>query len=120
MRRAPCATTASTSLPIATKLGIEPPIIKIQVKTHEANIGADAVKAFYAMVHERDVGIFIATSAFTSTAREFARSKANLKLMTGVELIELIQKYYDNLALKYRQQIPLRRILVPDTDLVPA
>ena len=41
------------------ELGIEPPILKIQVKAHEASIGADAVKAFYAMVEERDVGIFI-------------------------------------------------------------
>ncbi len=75
------------------ELGIEPPIIKIQVKAHEANIGADPVKAFYAMVHERDAGIFITTGNYTSSAREFARTRGNLKLVTGVELIELIQKY---------------------------
>jgi restriction system protein len=98
------------------ELGIEPPIIKIQVKAHEANIGSDAVKAFYAMVHDRDVGIFITTSNYTIGARDFARSKANLKLVTGVELVGLIQKYYDNMALKYRQQIPLRRVLVPDAE----
>ena len=69
------------------------------------------------MVHERDVGIFITTGNYTSSAREFARTKGNLKLVTGVELIELIQKYYDKLALKYRQQIPLRRVLVPDREL---
>lgn len=102
------------------ELGIEPPIIKIQVKTNEANIGAETVKAFYAMVQERDVGIFITTGGFTASAREFSRTKGNLKLVTGIELIDLIQKYYDNLALKYRQQIPLRRVLVPDTDLVIA
>jgi restriction system protein len=78
------------------------------------------VKAFYAMVHERDVGIFITTAGYTLPAREFARSKGNLKLVGGVEFIELIQKYYDNLALKYRQQIPLRRVLVPDTELESA
>ncbi len=102
------------------ELGIEPPIIKIQVKTNEANIGAEIVKAFYAMVHERDVGIFITTGGFTAPAREFARTKGNLKLVTGVELIDLIQRFYDNLALKYRQQIPLRRVLVPDTELAMA
>jgi restriction system protein len=99
------------------ELGIEPPIVKIQVKTNDANISAETVKAFYAMVHERDVGIFITTGGFTGPARDFARSKGNLKLMNGVELIDLIQKFYDNLALKYRQQIPLRRVLVPDTEL---
>lgn len=66
------------------ELGIEPPILKNTGEGAQTNMGADAVKAFYAMVHERDVGIFIATSAFTAAAREFARSKANLKLMTEV------------------------------------
>ena len=32
------------------ELGIEPPILKIQVKAHDGNIGADPVKAFYAMI----------------------------------------------------------------------
>lgn len=96
------------------ELGIEPPILKIQVKAHEANIGADAVKAFYAMVQERDVGIFVSTGGYSASAIDFARTRGNLKLVTGVELIELIQKYYDGMAPIHRQQIPLRRVLVPD------
>ena len=31
-----------------------------------------------------------------------------------IGFVELIQKYYDRLDLKFRQQIPLRRVLVPD------
>lgn len=96
------------------ELGIEPPIVKIQVKAHEANIGADSVKAFYAMVHDRDVGIFITTGDYTSSATEFARSKSNLKLIDGVGFVDLIQKYYEALDVRFRQQIPLRRVLVPD------
>lgn len=99
------------------ELGIEPPILKIQVKSTGSNISADSVKAFYAMVQERDVGIFVSIGNFTAPAREFARTKGNLKLMTGVELIGLIMKYYDALDLGYRQQIPLRRVLVPDVML---
>lgn len=96
------------------ELGIEPPILKIQVKTNEANIGADAVKAFYAMVEDRDVGLFITTGGFSSSAVDFARTKGNLRLINGVELIGLIQKHYDGLSQPYRQQIPLRRLLAPD------
>jgi restriction system protein len=96
------------------ELGIEPPILKIQVKAHEANIGADLVKAFYAMIHERDVGIFITTGGFTAASKNFAGSKGNLKLVDGSEFVSLIEKYYDGLDLKYRKQIPLRRMLVPD------
>ena len=96
------------------ELGIEPPILKIQVKAHEANVGSDLVKAFYAMIHERDVGIFITTGGFTVAAQDFARTKGNLKLVDGVEFVGLIEKYYDGLDLKFRKQIPLRRVLVPD------
>lgn len=99
------------------ELGIEPPIFKIQVKASQSNIGSDVVKAFYAMVHERDVGIFITTSGYTASARDFARTKGNLKLLSGVEFIELIQRFYDKLGLRYRQLIPLRRVLVPDHEL---
>lgn len=95
------------------ELGIEPPILKIQVKTHDANIGADHVKAFYAMVEDRDVGIFITTGDYTASAAEFARTKGNLKLIDGPGFVELIQKYYDRLDQKFREQIRLRRVLVP-------
>jgi restriction system protein len=96
------------------ELGIEPPILKVQVKVNDANIGADCVKAFYAMVHERDVGIFMTTGGYSASAVDFARTKGNLKLVNGRELVDLIQKYYDLLDINYRRQIPLRRVLVPD------
>ncbi|HUO55598.1 MAG TPA: restriction endonuclease, partial [Rhodoblastus sp.] len=96
------------------ELGIEPPILKIQVKAHEGNIGPDLVKAFYAMIHDRDVGIFITTGGYTAAAHNFAGAKGNLKLVDGVEFVSLIEKYYDGLDLKFRKQIPLRRMLVPD------
>jgi restriction system protein len=96
------------------ELGIEPPILKVQVKAHEGNIGPDLVKAFYAMVHDRDVGIFISTGGYTAAAQKFAAAKGNLKLVDGVEFVSLIEKYYDGLDLKFRKQIPLRRMLVPD------
>jgi restriction system protein len=98
------------------ELGIEPPILKIQVKAHEANIGADLVKSFYAMIHDRDVGVFITTGGYTAAAHDFARSKANFRLVDGAEFVGLIEKYYDGLDTKFRKVIPLRRLLVPDVD----
>ena len=96
------------------ELGIEPPIIKIQVKAQDSNIATDVVKAFYAMVHERDVGVFITTGGFTQAALEFSRTKGNLKLVDGVQFINLIERHYDGLDPKHKREIPLRRVLVPD------
>ena len=51
---------------------------------------------------------------YTAAAQNFAGVKGNLKLVDGVEFVSLIEKYYDGLDLKFRKQIPLRRMLVPD------
>lgn len=96
------------------ELGIEPPILKIQIKAYDGNVGPDLVKAFYAMIQERDVGIFITTGGYTAAAQNFAAARGNLKLIDGVEFVGLIEKYYDGLDLKFRRQIPLRRVLAPD------
>jgi len=66
------------------------------------------------MVHDRDVGIFITAGGYTVAAQNFAGAKGNLKLVDGVEFVSDVEKYYDGLDLKFRKQIPLRRMLVPD------
>jgi restriction system protein len=95
-------------------LGVEPPVLKIQAKAQDANVSADVVKAFYASIHERDVGVFITTGGFTAAAQEFARGRGNLRLVEGVELVDLIQTHYDAFDQKMKQRIPLRRVLAPD------
>lgn len=95
-------------------LGVEPPLLKVQVKSQEANVGADAVKAFYASIHERDVGVFVTSGGFTPPALDFARNRGNLRTIDGVELVDLIQTHYERLDVKFQQKIPLRRILAPD------
>ena len=99
------------------ELGVEPPILKIQVKAQESNISADQVKAFCAMVNDRDVGVYITIGGYTAPARDFARTKGNLRLIDGVEFIDLIQKHYDRLDHRHRRLIPLRQLLVPDVAL---
>jgi len=96
------------------ELGIEPPILKIQVKAHDGNIGADPVKSFSAMIPDRDVGVFITTGGYSAGALDFARTRSNIRLLNGIEFIALIQKHYDQLDPRRRRQIPLRRVLVPD------
>ena len=98
-------------------LGVEPPILKIQVKAQESNVSADQVKAFCAMVNDRDVGVYVTIGGYTGPAKDFARTKGNLKLIDGVEFIDLVQTHYDRLDHRNRQLVPLRRLLVPDVAI---
>jgi restriction system protein len=66
------------------------------------------------MIHERDVGNFITKGGFTAAAQAFASARGNLKLVDGVYFVSPIEIYYDGLDLKFRKQIPLRRMLAPD------
>ena len=74
------------------ELGFEPPIIKVQVKSSEGNIGAPMVQALFGNVEpgSGEFGLFITLGSFTSQASTFARSKSNLRLIDGPELIDLI------------------------------
>ena len=81
-------------------------------------LGPTLVGAFRtAMVNDRDVGVYITIGGYTAPARDFARTKGNLRLIDGVEFIDLIQKHYDRLDHRHRQLIPLRQLLVPDVAL---
>jgi hypothetical protein len=65
---------------------------------------------------DRDVSALPAQRAAFKDAfsQGFASARGNLKLVDGLEFVGLIEKYYDGLDLKFRKQIPLRRMLVPD------
>ena len=95
------------------QLGLEPPIIKVQVKSEEGNIGPNAVKALYAMVEEREVGLFVTLGGFTRDAERFASSKSNLRLIGGGQFVEQILQHYDRLDLKFKNLIPLQQVYVP-------
>lgn len=62
------------------ELGIEPPIIKVQVKYVEGAIGAPAVQALYGNVENGEYGLLITLGDFTKQAEDFAKTKTNLNL----------------------------------------
>jgi restriction system protein len=95
------------------ELGFEPPFIKVQVKSSEGNIGDPAVSSLYGKVAHGEYGLFVTLGAFTSQARNFARSKSNLRLIDGEELVDLIFRYYERFESRYRALLPLQRVWVP-------
>ena len=96
------------------ELGFEPPIIKIQVKSTEGNVGLPVVSALYGNVGSNEHGLVVTLGGFTPPAINFARSNTNLRLVDGEELVDLILSHYDDLDPRYKGIIPLKRVYVPE------
>lgn len=95
------------------ELGLEPPIIKVQVKSIDSDITPDKVQALYGNVTTGEYGLFITINGFSKKAREFAKSKGNLRIIDGDELIDILLQHYEQLDSKYKAIIPLKNVYVP-------
>lgn len=96
------------------ELGFEPPIIKVQVKSTVGSIGDPIVSALYGKVSSGEFGLLVSLSTFTAAATSFAKSKSNLRLIDGDELVKLIFQHYDQFDARYKGLLPLRRVYVPE------
>lgn len=96
------------------ELGFEPPIIKVQVKSSEGSIGDPVVSALYGKVGAQEFGLLVTLGTFTSQAKNFAKSKTNLRLVDGDELVQLVFQHYDGFDARYKGVLPLRRVFVPE------
>ncbi len=96
------------------ELGFEPPIIKVQVKSGEGSIGDPIVSALYGKVGTAEFGLLVSLGTFTTSATNFAKSKSNLRLIDGDELVKLIFQHYDQFDSRYKGLLPLRRVYVPE------
>lgn len=97
------------------ELGFEPPIIKVQVKSTEGSIGDPIVSALYGKVSATEFGLLVALGSFTTQAKSFARSKSNLRLIDGAELVDLIYQHYEQFDSRYKGLIPLKQVYVPES-----
>lgn len=103
------------------ELGFEPPIVKVQVKSGEGSVGDPVVSALYGKVGPEEFGLLVTLGSITNQARAFARSKSNLRLIDGEELVDLILQHYEEFDASYKGLLPLKRVYVPapleeDTD----
>ena len=96
------------------ELGFEPPIIKVQVKSAEGTIGGPVVSALYGNVAPEEFGLRVTLGTFTSQAMNFARSKSNLRLIDGDELVDLVLQHYQEFNSRYKGLLPLKRVYVPE------
>jgi restriction system protein len=96
------------------ELGFEPPIIKVQVKSTQGSIGDPIVSQLFGKVSSNEFGLFVTLGTFTSQARVFARSKHNLRLIDGSELVDLVLAHYEQFDSRYKGLLPLKRVYVPE------
>jgi restriction system protein len=96
------------------ELGFEPPIIKVQVKSSEGSIGQPDVSALYGNVGPQEFGLLVTLGRFTPQAKTFAKSRSNLRLIDGDDLVKLVFDHYDQFDARYKGILPLRRVFVPE------
>jgi restriction system protein len=96
------------------ELGFKPPLIKVQVKSSESSVGDPTVSQLYGKVGEGEHGLLVALGIFTAQAKAFERSKSNLRLIDGDQLVALILQHYDRFDSRYKGLLPLKRVYVPD------
>jgi restriction system protein len=97
------------------ELGFEPPIIKVQVKSSDGSIGDPVTSALYGKVGSGEYGLLVTLGTFTNQAKSFAKSKSNLRIIDGEELVELILQHYEQFDSRYKGLLPLKRVYVPET-----
>lgn len=88
--------------------------VRFFVGRSEGSIGDPAVSALYGKVGASEFGLLVTLGVFTTQAKNFARSKTNLRLIDGDELVQLVFQHYDKFDSRYKGLLPLRRVYVPE------
>ncbi len=65
------------------------------------------------VMREGDYGLFVTLSDYTKNAVKYLENTPIIKGINGIELVDLILKYYELLDAKYRAMIPLKKVYVP-------
>ena len=99
------------------ELGFEPPIIKVQCKRTLETVGRPKVQELHGAVETGEHGLFVTLGFFSSDARTFERSKPNLRLIDGNDLIFLIYTHYGQFDPRYQMLLPLKRTYIPGPSL---
>jgi restriction system protein len=73
------------------------------------------VSALYGKVGSNEHGLLVCLGAFTSHAKNFAKSKTNLRLIDGEDLVDLIILHYNQLDSRYKGILPLKLVYVTES-----
>jgi len=95
------------------ELKLEPPIVKVQVKSTEGSVGGPDVRALYGNVGHGEVGLLVTLGSFSRQAEDFAKGKSNLWLIDGTELVNFVLHHYEDIDPRFKAMLPLKRVYIP-------
>ena len=90
-----------------------PPRILVQVKSQDSDIKETTIQSLKGAMREGDYGLFVTLFNYTKNAQKYLESTPIIRGINGTELVDLILKYYEDLDIKYRKMIPLKRVYIP-------
>ncbi len=93
------------------ELGLEPPIVKVQVKSSEGSVSGPTIAELLGNMSPSDYGLFVTLGTFSSQAR--AKAGSRVRLIDGDEVVDLVLRHYEDLDSGYKSLIPLTQIYVP-------
>ena len=106
---------------IASKdpLRLQPPIIKVQVKRTTSSIGGPAVQALIGTLAPggSELALFVTLGNYSNDATHIARTRQDVRLLTGAQVIDLVFEYYDKLDAEWQRLLPLRLVYAVDRDI---
>jgi restriction system protein len=93
------------------ELELEPPLIKVQVKS--GDVGDPVVSALCGKLGQGDLGLVVTLGGFSRQARDFEKSKSNLRLIDGEQFVELFLEHYERLDASLKASVQLKRVYLP-------
>lgn len=94
-------------------LGLEPPFVKVQVKSGTGTIGEPEVSQLIGSLFEGEKGMFVGLGGFSNDARAKARNSAKVSLIDAKQFVALFLDHYDKLDPSWQGKYPLSRVYVP-------
>ena len=71
---------------------------------------------FKGAMQDGDYGFFVNLSDYSKNAKVFLESNPKINAINGVQLAELLMKYYSNMSEKYKKIIPMKQVYIPVDD----
>jgi restriction system protein len=98
------------------KLGVEPPLIKVQCKHHTGSVGAPEVHQLVGTQAPNELSLFVTLGSYTRDALGVERGRQGLRLLNGEDVVDLVLAHYADLAVRWRARFPLTSLLVVDDE----